>query len=391
MEIPRLLTGCGPCAVARERPVVHFKVVCFLFFIVTRSACGTERMCCMQNLTAATRELFRRSPDEVMESMDVLYQRCQADRERSSEHWHAPVEIVPKATEGRLELEVGSNGLQRLNDWSFSQLCKLASVSKDTLNRLSPETAARALEETLPRGDKPLQLLRFGENIRSIHGASYTRLHNVDLLNVVKEFATDFQPPQKSKFGGGTGLYCGEQDMFVFLIDPLGWAEIEGEAFAPGFFLWNSEVGRRSVGIQTFWFQKVCANHIVWDAVEVVDFSRKHTANVHECLSEIRRHIHRLTEKRDERRDGFAKVMGKAFKLQLGDKADDVAKVLAKHGIPRDLGKRALDLAQQAGQFTVFAVVDALTRIAGEYKYVGDRVEIDQKASSLLALAAEGV
>lgn len=345
----------------------------------------------MQNLTAASRELFRRSPDEVIESLDVLYQRCQADRERSSEHWHAPVEIVPKAVEGRLELEVGSSGRHRLNDWSFSQLCKLASVSKDTLNRLSPETAARALEETLPGGDKPLQILRFGQNIRSIHGASYTRLHNADLLNVVKEFATDFQPPQKSKFGGGTGLYLGEQDMFVFLIDPLGWAEIEGEAFAPGFFLWNSEVGRRSVGIQTFWFQKVCANHIVWDAVEVVDFSRKHTANVHECLSEIRRHIEQLTEKRDQRRDGFAKVMAKAFKLQLGDKAEDVAKVLSRHGIPRDMAKHALQLAEQAGQFTVFTLVDALTRIAGEYQFVGDRVEIDQKASGLLALAAEGV
>src|SRR6185437_16317944 len=73
-------------------------------------------------------------------------------------------------------------------------------------------------------------------------------------------------------------------------------------------FVWNSEVGRRSVGIQTFWFQAVCANHIVWDAVEVVDFTRKHTANVRECLSEIRRHIERLVEKRDQRRDGFARV-----------------------------------------------------------------------------------
>jgi hypothetical protein len=101
---------------------------------------------------------------------------------------------------------------------------------------------------------------------------------------MVREFATDFQPPQKGGAvdDGGTGLYCGEQDMFVFLIDPTGWAEIDGEAFAPGFFLWNSEVGRRSVGVQTFWFQAVCQNHIVWDAVEVVEFSRKHTANVHE-------------------------------------------------------------------------------------------------------------
>jgi len=58
-------------------------------------------------------------------------------------------------------------------------------------------------------------------------------------------------------------LYCGEQDLFAFLIDPTGWVEMgDGEAFAPGFFLWNSEVGRRSVGVQTFWFQAVCANHV---------------------------------------------------------------------------------------------------------------------------------
>jgi len=34
--------------------------------------------------------------------------------------------------------------------------------------------------------------------------------------------------------------------------------------------------------------QAVCQNHIVWDAVEVVDFSRKHTANVYESVAEIR-------------------------------------------------------------------------------------------------------
>lgn len=84
-----------------------------------------------------------------------------------------------------------------------------------------------------------------------------------------------------------------------FLIDPTGWAEINGEAFAPGFFVWNSEVGKRSVGVQTFWFQAVCQNHIVWDAVEVVDFSRKHTGKVYESVAEIRSIIARLVEKRD--------------------------------------------------------------------------------------------
>lgn len=29
--------------------------------------------------------------------------------------------------------------------------------------------------------------------------------------------------------GGGTGLYCGDQDAFCFLIGPAGWAEIDGQ------------------------------------------------------------------------------------------------------------------------------------------------------------------
>jgi hypothetical protein len=340
-----------------------------------------------QNLTQASRELFRRAPDERYASLDELWSHCQDLKERSTDYWRSPVEIKTLASDGRLDLFLGGDTEgYRLNDWSFSQLCKLAGVSKDTVNKVSSDTASRVLCETFPAGGKPMQVLTRDRAVRSIHGASYTRLHNLDLLSVVREFATDFQPPQTG-CNGATGLYCGEQDMFVFMIDPTGWAEIEGEAFAPGFFLWNSEVGRRSVGIQTFWFQAVCQNHIVWDAVEVVDFSRKHTANVSDSLREIRRIIYQLVERRDERRDGFARVMKKAFETRLGDCAEDVAKVLFKQGIPRDLAKQALALAERQGRFTIFSLVDALTRVAGKCEYAGDRLEADEKAGALLALA----
>src|SRR5258708_19742005 len=90
--------------------------------------------------------------------------------------------------------------------------------------------------------------------IRSIHGTTYTRLYNADLLTMLSEFAVDFQPPQKAGAvnTSGTGLYCGEQDLFVFLIDPTGWTEIDGQAFAPGFFVCNSEVGNRTALIPPF-------------------------------------------------------------------------------------------------------------------------------------------
>lgn len=364
----------------------------------------------MQNLMRASNELFRREPDERFGSLDELWQHCHGEKMRAIEHWQQPEALKAQPVGGRLSLHVGGDGAFDLNDWSFSQLCKLAGVSRDTVNRLSPETAGRVFGETMPAGSKPLQVLTLDDTVRAIHGASYTRLFNADLLSMVREFATDFTPPQPA--GGGPeqrtvttdganasesdaepdapacGLYCGEQDMFVFMIDPTGWTEIEGEAFAPGFFLWNSEVGKRSVGVQTFWFEAVCANHIVWDAVEVVEFSRKHTANVHESFDQIRRIIENLVARRDQRRDGFAEVIRKAMHAKLGDDADEVLSILHKQGITRKLAKEAVEVAARQGRFTIFALVDALTRISGRLPNAGDRSEADERASSLLALTA---
>lgn len=343
-----------------------------------------------QVLTRANSALYRRTPDEQFATLDRLRIHCQAQREQSTDLWQPPQSLRPTVNDGRLELAVGSEPPQRLNEWSFTQMCALAGISKDTVNRLTPQTAEQVFGETLPEGSKPLQVLTCRGMVRSVHAASYTRLHNTELLSVISEFATDFQPPQESGGpgeAGGTGLYCGEQDFFVFLIDPLGWTEIRGESFAPGFFVWNSEVGRRSLGIQTFWFQAVCRNHIVWDAVEVVEFSRKHTTSVHDGLREIRRLIEQLVKRRDARKDGFAKVIANAMERTLGADEEDVLKTLSSHGVSRALARNALLMARESGRFTIFSVVDALTRIAGSLPNAGDRTEADATASTLLALA----
>ena len=341
----------------------------------------------MTHLTRAHQELFRRTPDEQFQSLPALSAHCQDLRDQSADRWELPQALHPASTADFLQLGIGDDGAFLMNDWSFGQLCRLANLPKQAVNRLSPDTAKRVFYETLPSGQKPLQLLVNDRRVRSIHAASYTRLHNADLLDVVEEFASDFRPPQQA-VTGGTGLYCGEQDMFCFLIDPAGWAEIDGQAFAPGFFIWNSEVGRRAVGIETFWFQAVCANHLVWDAVETVEFTRKHTANVYESLGEIRRIIAELVAKRNRRRDGFVNVIRKAMQDRLGTDADETIAELLKHGIGRTIANKAIEIAKEQGAFTIFALVDALTRLAGKVENAGDRVELDRGAGRLLALAA---
>ena len=340
----------------------------------------------MTHLTKAHEQLFRRAPDERFSSLSKLWEHCHQEKQDSLTRWYAPVDIKAEPDNGRLTLLANDEPFE-MTDWSFSQLCKLANVSKDTVNRVSPKTASQVFQETLPRGTKPLQVFTMDHEIRSVHGVSYTRLYNADVLSLALEFVTDFEAPQEA-MDGGTGLYCGEQDMFAFLIDPAGWAEIDGQAFAPGFFLWNSEVGRRSVGVQTFWFQAVCQNHIVWDAVEIVEFSRKHTANVHDALDNIRRILHNLTKKRDKRRDGFVHVIRKAMGTNLDPNMERILGLLGSYGVRRSLAQQAVDHAKQEGALTIFSIVEALTRLSQDMPYAGERVTADAAASRLLTMVA---
>lgn len=340
----------------------------------------------MVNLTRANRELFRRTPDETFSSLKELHDHCRQERHYSSDHWQRPQLLLPGVHDDGLQLTLETGERVNLTDWSFSQLCRLSGMSKETVNRFHPETAKLAFRDTLPSSDKPIQLLTTGQSVRSLHGVSYTRLWNSELLEVVRDVATDFQPPQTA-FNGGTGLYCGEQDMFCFLIDPTGWVEIDGEEFAPGFFVWNSEVGRRSLGMQSFWFQRICQNHIVWDATNVVEFTRKHTASVRDGLSDIRDHIRTLVSKRDSRRDAFAGVLRKAMVTRLGSDSESVQKELSKHGIPQHFIKEAMEIARAQGGFTVFSLVDALTRLTQRLNYAADRADADYKVAQLLSLA----
>ena len=131
----------------------------------------------------------------------------------------------------------------------------------------------------------------------------------------------------------------------------------------------------------------MCQNYIVWDAVEVADFSRKHTAGVGDALTDIRRHVEQLVARRDERRDGFVAAVRKAMGTTLGADADAALKELARHGFPKVLAQEALELAEQSGRFTIFAVVDALTKLSQRIVYAGERTEADQRAARLLQLA----
>ena len=97
----------------------------------------------MQNLTKASQELFKRQPDECFESLTALREHCQRQKEVCVDRWVSPRSLQPNAVDTcRLMLAAGDDGAFAMNDWSFGQLCRLAGVAKETVNRLSPDISS---------------------------------------------------------------------------------------------------------------------------------------------------------------------------------------------------------------------------------------------------------
>lgn len=73
---------------------------------------------------------------------------------------------------------------------------------------------------------------------------------------------------------------------------------------------------------------------------------------------------------------------------KLGDDRDEVLRTLTDNGISRPVAQQALQVAElEHGRFTIFALVDTLTRLARRQANAGDRLDLDRKAAGLLALA----
>lgn len=74
--------------------------------------------------------------------------------------------------------------------------------------------------------------------------------------------------------------------------------------------------------------------------------------------------------------------------LRSAPTSKDASEVLNQRGFAKSLANQAIEIAGQRGALTVFAIIDARTRLSADLKNAGDRAEADEGAGRLLALAA---
>lgn len=343
------------------------------------------------NLMLASAQCFNRPDDHRFETLDDMAAmlKLQHDRSKrelvSSKRWK-----VAESSAGLRMVDAETQQGHDLTAYSLGQLATFAKIPTAVLGRLTNETASRALNEslslTMVDQHKDYSLLSYtngSSRLRAINSDRYATVPNYRVVEALRQY-DDLSRPQKA-FNGATGLYAGDRDMFAFLVDPTGWFEVNGEWFTRGVCVWNSEVGARSFGVQTFYFQRVCCNHIIWGADQTTKFRRRHIGKdiVTECLNTMNDMIE---SSRRQAPDGFAAVVKAA--MEAGVDADKAAAILATKGLSKQLAQAAIESADKDGHLTVWALVDAITRLAREESYTAERMDVDRIGASLLTEVA---
>src|SRR5271155_2177207 len=265
----------------------------------------------LTELMQAHRQWMSRAPDERFTSMLDMQEFKRRLRDNSRSHVISsrglnvrPVEDDPRA----LQIKGYGNGLPAAapTHWSFGQLCSLASPGNSPASyfretQMPAPMIADCLNYNLrfTRGVEDIGvLLTTNEDgsvneLRSVNGPNYGRIYDAEVVDTLVEKFGDGVSGQwrvPGEFGkrvtvtkDNTTLYASDRDMFVFLADEENRIELPNRragrfgSFARGFFVWNSEVGKTTLGAGFFLFDYVCCNRIIWGADQYTEVRIRHT------------------------------------------------------------------------------------------------------------------
>jgi hypothetical protein len=362
-------------------------------------------------LMQASRQWASRPDDQRFCSLDELVAHTSHQREisrglsLSSRQVHAaPIE----GDESRRALVVvGPDGAaSNPTHWAFGQLAARVKAPAGYLRTLPADIAADAINYGLfqRRAEDVGALLRQnGElELAAVTGPNYGRIWNEDVAKALRArfgdgVTGDFTVP--GEFGvaldrvtkANTTIYASDRDMFVFLADEKRRIEVpnrrngQSGEMARGFFVWNSEVGSKTLGIATFLFDYVCMNRIVWGAEGYQEITLRHTISapdrfVEEVAPAIEAYAHKSTESITQ-----AIEAAKAKRLD----ADKVEDFLAQR-FTRNQAQaiKAAHMAEEDRPIeTLWDATVGATAYAKGIKHQDDRVEIERKAGKIMAMA----
>lgn len=356
-------------------------------------------------LTQANAQWEARPADERFGSLAAMLDKAKYHRDNAAQAI-VPLRDLRVETVGRDLAIVGpSNTPALLNNWSFGQMAARAGAPAGYLSTLPTELAAENLNTSLARriansDEDPKVNLLFGRNgnltARAVTSEDYSRIWNADVIERLGalEQAGPWQPAPAA-FDGSRGLYLGDRDMFAFMVDNERriFETGPGGGLSRGFFCWNGEVGDRSIGVMTFFYEFVCGNHRVWGASGMKELRVAHIhtsdAKAWNKLAITLKHYAEASAEEDE-----AKVQA-ARTYEIGADKEAVLDVIFGKRIPgltKSFLSTAFDKAEERVDWygnprSAWGLAGGITEIARDLPNADDRNALDKAATKIMELA----
>ena len=383
----------------------------------------------MSNLLRASRQWATRPRDERFWGLNDLEQHLAPLRAASEELDTSlgQFRAVPNKRDLRI---VGEDGQPLgITNWSFGQLCRSVDAPPDYLSGLPARLACQCLNRGFASNKEAAVKCLLQQNgeateLRAATGTAYSRIWDLDVVRAIAPAldvgwrvpparpavddprarpATKEDLLEQGEFWGSikegdmiapAGVYRGDRDSFIFLVNPNRRIDDGGDGLMRGVFVTNSEVGRTSFRIITFLLQNVCSNHIVWGASDLRELKLIHKGRANSRFgSEL---VLRLRRYNDAGAIEEEKMVRAAKLFELGKDRDSVIDRLFDIK-SLDLCRRDLEGAWElavkwektAGSppTTAWGFVHGLTRWSQTYDFADVRNALDVAGGKILSLA----
>lgn len=368
----------------------------------------------MTTLMQANKEWSSRPADERFTSLTELaaFKNRQRELSRGAVVSSRKIEALPSDNPGdhkTLYLAGPNGGRIEPTHWSFGQLATLAGAPAGYLRKLPAPMAADCLNYGL-KIERDIEdvgvLIGMDETtgqaatLRAATGPRYGRIWDNDIATALVQKFGDGVTGQwrvPGEFGNAvdvtkdnTTLFASDRDMFIFLADEQNKIVCPNRrdgkdgGMSRGFFVWNSEVGDKTIGAAFFLFDYVCKNRIVWGAEQFKEIRLRHTVSAPD------KWLEEITPVLVEYSNSAASTVENALQAAQAAKVDRVDEFLGKR-----FGKSraaqymaAFERDENRPMETLFDVTTGMTAFARTIENTDTRVELEREAGKIMAMAA---
>lgn len=362
---------------------------------------------------------FNRPHDQRFTSLNDLAahveQRMNNSHQFVAETRNIRVLASPEDPE-KMELISGDQSMTP-SHWSFGQMASLVKAPAGYLRKLPAYLAGVNLQygfNEMRSENVKLYHDTVDNTLHAATGPEYGRVFDLEVVRAVQRIAGNGTGDTRWKIPGvidwlngtynpfvnpttdTTTLYASDRDVFMFLVDDTHPIEVgkmkngDPDLVFRGFYIWNSEVGKTSLGISTFLLRGVCQNRMIWGAQDVQTIKIRHSKNApNRFAHELAPQLEVYAQASDT---GIVRGIQAAKNTIVATDDDNRSEFLTKRGFSRkqaaEVINRAL-LEEEKKPESVWDFVQGITAVARDIEHTDARLKLETKAGDLMKKAAK--